>query len=37
MLSNDARIAALAQQHVFPVLNNDAHFDVVEGIERIAF
>ena len=23
--------------HAFPVLSNDAHFDVVEGIERIAF
>ncbi len=29
--------AALARQHAFPVLSNDAHFDVVEGIERIAF
>ena len=35
--SNDAWIAALARQHAFPVLSNDAHFDVVEGIERIAF
>ena len=35
--SNDAWVAALARQHAFPVLSNDAHFDVVEGIERIAF
>ena len=34
---NDVWIAALARQHVLPVLSNDAHFDVVEGIERIAF
>ncbi|MCY3956361.1 MAG: type II toxin-antitoxin system VapC family toxin [Nitrospira sp.] len=35
--SNDAWIAALARQHALPVLSNDAHFDVVEGIRRIAF
>ena len=35
--SNDGWIAALARQHILPVLSNDAHFDVVEGIERIAF
>ena len=35
--SNDVWIAALARQHILPVLSNDAHFDVVEGIERIAF
>ena len=35
--SNDVWIAALARQHVLPVLSNDAHFDVVAGIERIAF
>ena len=35
--SNDAWIAALARQHVLPVLSNDMHFDVVEGIQRIAF
>ena len=34
---NDAWIAALARQHALPVLSNDAHFDVVEGIRRIAF
>ena len=34
---NDVWIAALARQHVLPVLSNDAHFDVVQGIERIAF
>ena len=34
---NDVWIAALARQHALPVLSNDAHFDVVQGIERIAF
>ena len=34
---NDAWIAALARQHVLPVLSNDAHFDVVDGVRRIAF
>lgn len=34
---NDAWIAALARQHALPVLSNDAHFDRVAGVERIAF
>ena len=34
---NDVWIAALARQHALPVLSNDAHFDVVQGIERIVF
>ena len=34
---NDAWIAALARQHALPVLSNDAHFDYVAGITRIAF
>ena len=34
---NDAWIAALARQHAQPVLSNDAHFDVVGGVQRIAF
>lgn len=34
---NDAWVAAIARQHALPVLSNDAHFDVVEGIQRIAF
>ena len=34
---NDAWIAALARQHALPVLSNDKHFDVVDGIRRIAF
>ena len=34
---NDAWIAALARQHALPVLSNDTHFDVVDGIRRIAF
>ena len=33
----DAWIAALARQHDLPVPSNDAHFDVVERVERIAF
>ena len=35
--SNDAWIAALARQHALPVLSNDAHFDAVRGVQRIAF
>jgi len=35
--ANDTWIAALARQHGLPVLSNDAHFDVVTGIQRIAF
>ena len=34
---NDAWIAALARQHALPILSNDTHFDVVEGVRRIAF
>ena len=34
---NDAWIAALARQHAQPVLSNDTHFDVVNGVQRIAF
>ena len=34
---NDAWVAALARQHTLSVLSNDSHFDVVEGINRIAF
>ena len=34
---NDVWIAALARQHSLPVLSNDAHFDVVPGVQRIAF
>ena len=35
--SNDIWIAALARQHALPLLSNDAHFDRVDGVERIAF
>ncbi|MCY4119590.1 MAG: type II toxin-antitoxin system VapC family toxin [Acidobacteria bacterium] len=34
---NDAWIAALARQHELPVLSDDAHFDRVDGVQRIAF
>lgn len=34
---NDAWIAALARQHALPVLSNDTHFDVVDGVRHIAF
>ena len=27
----------LARQHSLPVLSNDPHFDVVDGVRRIAF
>jgi predicted nucleic acid-binding protein len=32
--ANDAWIAALALQHVLPVLTRDGHFDAVPGLER---
>jgi len=35
--ANDAWIAAVARQRALPVLSNDAHFDNVVGIQRIAF
>ena len=35
--SNDTWVAALARQHILPVLSNDAHFDVVRGVSRTAF
>ena len=35
--ANDAWIAALARQHALSVLSNDTHFDLVDGIRRIAF
>ena len=35
--ANDAWVAALARQHVLPVLSNDTHFDLVAGIQRIGF
>ena len=34
---NDVWIAALARQHALPVLSNDAHFDAVADVRRIAF
>ena len=35
--ANDVRVAALARQHALAVLSNDGHFDVVDGVRRIAF
>ena len=35
--SNDTWIAALARQHALSVLSRDAHFDAVDGIQRITF
>jgi predicted nucleic acid-binding protein len=35
--ANDAWIAALALQHALPVLSRDEHFDLVVGVERIAW
>jgi predicted nucleic acid-binding protein len=34
---NDLWIAALARQHGLPVLSNDAHFDEVSGVRRLAW
>jgi tRNA(fMet)-specific endonuclease VapC len=35
--SNDVWIAALAREHRLPVLTNDPHFDLVNGVERMSF
>ena len=35
--ANDVWIAALARQHALPVLSNDAHFDAVADVRRIAY
>jgi predicted nucleic acid-binding protein len=35
--ANDMWIAALALQHGLPVLSRDAHFDVVDGLTRVAW
>lgn len=35
--SNDAWVAALAQQHGQPILSNDKHFDLISVVKRIAF
>ena len=34
---NDLWIAAIARQHRLPILSRDAHFDLVEGVEPVAF
>jgi tRNA(fMet)-specific endonuclease VapC len=31
---NDVWIAALARQHGFPIMSQDAHFDAVPGVQR---
>jgi predicted nucleic acid-binding protein len=35
--TNDAWIAALALEYRLPVLSRDAHFDVVDGVERVSW
>ena len=35
--ANDVWVAALARQHTLDVLSNDTHFDMVDGVRRIAF
>jgi tRNA(fMet)-specific endonuclease VapC len=35
--ANDAWIAALALEHGLPVLSRDAHFDVVDGVQRVTW
>ena len=35
--SNDLWIAALCRQHSMPLLSRDQHFDLVTGIDRIAW
>lgn len=35
--SNDLWIAALCRQHAMPLLSRDRHFDLVHGVQRIAW
>ena len=35
--TNDLWIAALCRQHGLPLLSHDRHFDVVSGIQRLAW
>jgi tRNA(fMet)-specific endonuclease VapC len=35
--TNDLWIAALCRQHALPILSRDQHFDVVAGIQRLAW
>ena len=35
--SNDSWIAALCLQYSLPILSRDQHFDLVEGLDRIAW
>lgn len=35
--ANDVWIAALSRQHALPVLTRDRHFDLVPGLERLAW
>jgi len=35
--SNDVWIAALCRQHSLPLVSRDRHFDLVTGIERLAW
>jgi predicted nucleic acid-binding protein len=35
--ANDLWIAALARQHALPLLSRDLHFDVVLGLNRVAW
>ena len=35
--ANDVWIAALARQHVLPILSRDVHFDAVSGLTRLSW
>jgi tRNA(fMet)-specific endonuclease VapC len=35
--TNDAWVAAIALEHHLPVLSRDAHFDVVDGVQRVSW
>jgi len=35
--TNDVWIAALCRQHVLPLVSRDRHFDLVMGVQRIAW
>jgi len=35
--SNDAWIGALCRQHALPLLSRDGHFDLIQGLQRVAW
>jgi len=35
--TNDIWIAALCRQHALPILSQDEHFDLVDGVRRVSW